>query len=108
MSVVDQGYTVEFIVVYENQWKSIKSIPGMSSIFMIQQINSLNECLAVTKVSDNIHQVGVITNREPCQLIKESKYENPVTNVFSVEKGKYMILSNSSNNTLFKYNFQAN
>ena len=40
ISVVDQGYTIEFIVLYENSWKSIKSIAGMSSIFTIQQLNN--------------------------------------------------------------------
>lgn len=63
LGIVDQGFTVEFIVVYESTWKALKSISGMSSIFTLQQLNKAGECLTVTKVSDNIHSVGVITNR---------------------------------------------
>ena len=34
--------------------------------------------------------------------------ENPITNVFSVQKGRFLILSKLSGNILFRYNYDKN
>lgn len=63
ISVIDQGYTVEFLSVYESQWKSVRSIQGISPIFTIEDIaeGGMAQNLAVTRISDNFHQVGILS-----------------------------------------------
>ena len=77
ISVIDQGYTVEIIALYEEHWKSVRSLPSVASIFTVQELDPTpfrdpkqKECLSVVKVSDNIHQVGVISKKIPTKLEK--------------------------------------
>lgn len=51
VSVIDQGHTVEFIALYEENWKSIRSIFSTSSIFSIEDLDRPHETLAVVRVS---------------------------------------------------------
>ena len=69
ISIIDQGYAVEFIAVYEDHWKSVKSIQGISPIFTIEDIpGTIPQSLVVTRISDNFHQIGVLSNKLPCRL----------------------------------------
>lgn len=38
VSVVDQGHTVEFVALYEDNWKSVRSIFSTNSIFTIEDL----------------------------------------------------------------------
>lgn len=38
ITVIDQGYTVEFIGLYEDSWKSIRSIFSTASIFSVEDL----------------------------------------------------------------------
>ena len=38
ISVIDQGFTVEVLALYEQHWKSIKSISSIASIFSVQEL----------------------------------------------------------------------
>lgn len=71
ISVVDEGHTMEFLGVYEDGWKPIRCISGVSSIFMLQELKN-RSCLTVTKVSDSFHQVGILSNTQGCKLEKKT------------------------------------
>ena len=42
ISVIDQGHTVEFISLFEDSWRSVKSIFSTTFIFSIEDLNKSN------------------------------------------------------------------
>ncbi len=36
VSVIDQGHTVEFLALYEDNWRSVKSIFSTCSLFSVE------------------------------------------------------------------------
>jgi hypothetical protein len=103
VSVIDQGHIVEFIALYEESWRSIRSIFSTANIFSIEDLGKKDECLAVVRVGENVHHVGVLSKRLTAKLEKETVVRSGILALFTANKGKAVILSCSEFNTVLIY-----
>ena len=104
VGVIDQGHTVEFVSLYEENWRSVKSIFSNTFIFSIEDTETPNECVAVVRMSDNIHQVGVLSKKAPAKLEKETQLRQPILGLFATNRGNAILLSTVDTNTVFTFN----